>query len=452
MTSEDSGRFDRVLLEAALPAAEPPPGFADRVLAAAHQRDVKPTRVGRWVALSAVVAVAATVLVFFGLEHFAFPALGGSGEMEAAGREEVRLGGRGVAVAEPGSALGWHVDRRGAARIEQKRGNVFYRVERGGPFVVTTEAGEIEVKGTCFRVEVEPMSWKHGFLGAAGGATLATVIVTVYEGHVAVRNAHGATEVTAGGRVGLTAESPPSAALAVAGDAKAAAVLAGAPPDTATRDDLLTRDAVHRQQISALESQVKELARLRVTPGKPDEGKREGRRITKFSNFTKDELLDMAKNCEVRGDLPAFGEDGESIDRGGSSQLGLSPQDLATYKGVLAAEQQKYAAAVHALYQEVTGEHGDNLEVQTLITELQGKLGRNNMYEARVRLSQERAGLAPPLDPAQQPPGYRLLSLLMGEGDVVEQAVAQQLGPDKARTLREHGSHGSMAMSGCKDR
>jgi len=29
-------------------------------------------------------------------------------------------------------------------------------------------------------------------------------------------------------------------------------------------------------------------------------------------------------------------------------------------------------------------ERGDNLEVQTLITELQGKLSRNNMYEARV--------------------------------------------------------------------
>ena len=46
---------------------------------------------------------------------------------------------------------------------------MFYRVDPGGPFTVTTPAGEVHVTGTCFRVEVLPMKpSKQGLLGAAG--------------------------------------------------------------------------------------------------------------------------------------------------------------------------------------------------------------------------------------------------------------------------------------------
>src|SRR5262249_28507632 len=135
MTSEDSGRFDRVLLEAALPAAEPTAGFADRVI---EGIDRKPQRARRWpMLLAAAAGVAATVLVFFALR----PSLGGSGRIEAAERQQVELGGRGIAVAERGSALEWRVARSGAARVEQSQGSVFYRVERGEPFIVATPAG-----------------------------------------------------------------------------------------------------------------------------------------------------------------------------------------------------------------------------------------------------------------------------------------------------------------------
>ena len=82
------------------------------------------------------------------------------------------------------------------------------------------------------------MAIKQGMIGAGVGAALAaTVVVTVYEGRVQVKNAHGSTEVNAGGSVGASADQAPSAALAaVGGDAKKAAALAGAPPESATRD------------------------------------------------------------------------------------------------------------------------------------------------------------------------------------------------------------------------
>jgi hypothetical protein len=293
------------------------------------------------------------------------------------------------------------------------------------------------------------MSLKHAIVGATAGAALATVVVTVYEGRVAVRNAHGATEIGAGGKVGLTSDSPPSAALAVAGDPQKAAQLAGAPPDSATRDDLLTRDAVHRQQIAALENQVKELSKVRVATSTPD--KRELRGEKKFSGFTKDELLEMAKNCEVRADLPNFGgADTDRFDPRDVNRYGFSQSDIDAYNKVLVDEKQKFSAAMHAIYQEVIGDRGDNLELRTLMDEIEGKLGRKDMSDARARISQERAGLVQPLDPAQQTPGYKLLKLLTSEGDQLEQGLAQQLGPDKAQLMREAGAGARMIMNGCE--
>jgi hypothetical protein len=443
MKPEDSGRFDRALLEDALPAAEPPAGFADRVIGGI---DAQPARKPWPMALSAAGGVAATVLLFFALGNH--HTLGGAGRVDVGAREEVALGGRGIAVAEEGSAFEWRVGKDGAARVDQQQGNVFYRVERGEPFIVQTPAGEVQVKGTCFRVEVMPMSLKHALVGATAGAALATVVVTVYEGRVAVRNAHGATEIGAGGRVGITSDNAPSAALAVAGDPQKAAQLAGAPPDNATRDDLLTRDAVHRQQIAALENQVKELSKVRVTAG-PQE-KHGGPHEKKFSGLTKDELVDMAKNCEIRADLPNFGgADTDRFNPEDVSRNGFSQSDIDAYNKVVADEKQKFSAAMHSIYQEVIGDRGDNLELRTLMDEVEGKIGRKDMSDARTRVSQERAGLVPPLDPSQQTPGYKLLKLLTSEGDQIEQALAQQVGPDKARLMRDAGASSRMIMNGC---
>src|SRR4029079_5784500 len=87
-------------------------------------------------------------------------------------RTTTRIGARGVAVVEPASDLTWNVDDRGAARVDQRTGNVFYRVEHGAPFIVHTPAGDIRVTGTCFRIEVDSMNTKQkmiasGLTGAA---------------------------------------------------------------------------------------------------------------------------------------------------------------------------------------------------------------------------------------------------------------------------------------------
>src|SRR5204863_4818622 len=94
-------------------------------------------------------------------------------------------GGRAVAVVEAGAELAWTAEADGV-RIDQPRGDVFYRVEHGGPLRVVTPAGEVQVTGTCFRVMLES--------AAAGSAAL----VDVLEGSVRVRSGERALPLRAG--------------------------------------------------------------------------------------------------------------------------------------------------------------------------------------------------------------------------------------------------------------
>lgn len=111
-----------------------------------------------------------------------------TGQLVADSRTTVDIGERGVAVAEPGAELSWSVDRQGSARVEQLRGDVFYRVDRARSFVVHTPAGNVAVIGTCFRVAIDQRD--------------ANVVVTVYEGSVLFADKSGGTaRVDAGGSI-----------------------------------------------------------------------------------------------------------------------------------------------------------------------------------------------------------------------------------------------------------
>ena len=117
---------------------------------------------------------------------------------------ELSLGGRGVAVTEGPTSLEWSVGWSGAAVIRQKTGSVFYRVEPGARFEVLTPAGTVRVRGTCFRVEVNPMSIKATALSMMGSAAVASAAtVMVYEGAVEVDSGAETKAVKAGNQVVL---------------------------------------------------------------------------------------------------------------------------------------------------------------------------------------------------------------------------------------------------------
>ena len=156
---------------------EPPPGFAERVVGEVRREEdrARSRRRSRraGIATAAVLAMAATaVLVITPARRLTTPSsANASGSAIAADRIEIPLGARAIAVLEPGAEVKWNGDD-----IDQLHGNVFYRVEPGAKFRVHTRAGDVTVKGTCFRVKVREESemnardLKVGAVGVAIGA------------------------------------------------------------------------------------------------------------------------------------------------------------------------------------------------------------------------------------------------------------------------------------------
>src|SRR5438105_8541579 len=108
-------------------APEPPAGFADRVMAArdANAQKSPSRRLRALLGAALLVGSAAAWLL-------AARAGDAAGEADFDARASLKIGGRGVAVAEAGARLSYRV-HRGEAQVEQTVGDVFYRVEHGGP-------------------------------------------------------------------------------------------------------------------------------------------------------------------------------------------------------------------------------------------------------------------------------------------------------------------------------
>jgi ferric-dicitrate binding protein FerR (iron transport regulator) len=160
---------------------EPRSGFGERVVALAleEQAPTGRSRAGRVLAGLLVAAAFAAALAFGAIRQ----RQAARGDVAAEARREVHVGARAVAVLEPGAHVRWDGDA-----ILQDRGDVFWRVEPGARFAVRTPAGEVAVKGTCFRVKV---------LAGAAAAGVAIAVV-VYEGKVGVSRAGTHVDLAAG--------------------------------------------------------------------------------------------------------------------------------------------------------------------------------------------------------------------------------------------------------------
>jgi hypothetical protein len=189
-----------------------PTGIEDRLWQRMHA--AKPRRSRRWRlgAGAAAVGGAASIAWFV---IAGSPAIVRSGAAKTAERTTLSVG-KATLVAEPGTTLTWTFSDHGV-RVEQRSGNVFYRVEPGQPFVVVTDVGELSALGTCFRVEVSSMKLpRQGLVGGAIGAVVtAGVFVAVFEGKVSLANDRGRVEIEAGqsaqiASVGDTKAGPPA--------------------------------------------------------------------------------------------------------------------------------------------------------------------------------------------------------------------------------------------------
>jgi hypothetical protein len=456
-----------------LPVGDPPAGFVDQVLAArraeqaaAVDRLLESSRAPRrrrplLLAGFVAVIVAATIGLFVLTRNQATPASLAGGADSVDERRSLAIGERAVAVAEPGAGLSWKLSADGGALVEQKYGSVFYRVDHGGLFVVDTPAGQVQVLGTCFRVEVDPMNpLLKSVVSAGAGAIVATaVVVTVYEGKVRVSNASGVLDVRPGESASLRdGQAParldtPSAPVASAGPS---AALLAAPPADVTREQLLVRDGQQREQLATLDGRVRQLEAEKAAlaskkPGGPDEP-REGRH--KVHGFTPEEWAEMAEKCEVRFDLPQFGLNPPKIPARQAAAMGISDDQRIAMESVLGRMNSQYMSTVRGLYVEVTGDTAgaDNLEPLAMVNEMEHKSPPGSSSAARKRVALERAGkVAPPADPQAGPAIERLMRYVLGVSDDTERELAAVVGAEKAAVLRDKGFGHRSAISGCND-
>jgi hypothetical protein len=212
--------MNRSELERAWPAAEPPPGFADRVLDHVQRGPLPPepasrraswlerltTPRARWLALPAVVLALAGLFLLWPTPTVR------EGDVIAAEPRVVSIGERVVAELSSGA-------------------QVTYRVVPGERFRVQTPHGSVAVLGTVFRVVVagrdavegEPMK-KHWAMAGAGVTLGALLFVSVDRGSVSLSKGERELVLDAGqsGSIGpdgvprleAAAPIPPAAARA----------------------------------------------------------------------------------------------------------------------------------------------------------------------------------------------------------------------------------------------
>jgi len=427
----------------------PPAGFAERVVAArpapadATSARARRRRMAAW----AVAAAVAGSLVAYGAFGTHAGTHASHGRLAPSARTTATLGDRGVAVAEPSADLRWDITPDGAVDVTQRAGDVFYRVDHGGPLVVHTPAGDIHVTGTCFRVEVPMNKASQMILAGAVGAAVATgVVITVYEGRVVADTRSAHTELLPGTRTVL---APHGHTLVAAAHA--------AYPDPVTRPPEPALDLEHatrEQLVARLSEQAQELAKLRAHGGAGpgggllafDSKSADGR---PWFDPSADTLKAWAAECRVRSDEPDF----DHPPLVGDSR-GITADEMPEYRAAVADVQAQFRAVVRTLYIQATGDTAgaDTLSLDAMTTEINDKAAPGAAQAVMQRVAQERAGLAtPPADTSHASPVEQLIRAQLGLGDATQAAMAKRLGPDRAAAIRGDAWPRHKELAGCPD-
>lgn len=428
---------------------DPPEDLTERALA---RRDAPGRRRPFWVGVAVTVAF---VVAAVGLGSLRSPPVAGA--FVATERRTEKLGTRAVVVMEPGASLSFS-KRGGAYDVTQETGDVFYRVDQGGSFVVRSPAGTVNVVGTCFRVEVTTMKSKTaGATGAALGALVtSTVLVTVYEGKVVTASPKGETTLTAGEVAELTRDAAPrrlspepTSRAAAAG--RAATLDEGVGPADAAEgaEGTVALQRAHEALQKEKASLEAEVARLEA-----ELDAERSANPTKTYDLDEPTLRRMAKRCELRWDIPSLGPKPPTIATKDLEKLELSEEEREVIDRKLAESHQRLGTAIRRAYGEITGDSNTgSMALEAMFAEARDKTPREEVQRVFQRLAQERAQLlAPPPEGAVLTPFEQMLRSVTSEGDRLERTLAAELGPGTARRLRDlHGGWNSRSRSshGC---
>ncbi len=420
---------------------EPSPGFTDRVMNTIEsEKNVvrwadRPKR-RTWLYVAApTFAVAAAIAVYgFGMRE-------SSGEAIAKDvRTEVRIGSRAVAVLEPGAKLSWK-----GSLVDQSAGDVFYRVERGDGFRVHTAAGDVDVLGTCFRVNVKESDmakrdWKMGGLGAAVASAL---LVGVYEGKVAVSHASERVTLSAGEHAEVTeANGVVRSGGGVALGGKDGVSATEDPLEGANRN-LVDTVSAYRKRLEALEGQKKTLEeRLLVAEKDLDREKRGGDGAKGKSEFdlSQEDLVALAKEGTIKYMAPCA-KKGYRPEPEVLNKMGLAPQDAETIEAAYKKVNEWREARMRPACVEAIGksELTERVPVDGCMHLLSDVLGEANGTERRDQqqlAADIRAGLKPmPRAGEKVPPLTQMMLAATGASKVLEDELAKTFGPDEAHRI-----------------
>ncbi|MBL4686333.1 MAG: FecR domain-containing protein [Nannocystaceae bacterium] len=363
------------------------------------------------------------------------------GRVDTRSRTTVSMASRGVAVAEAGTSLEWRVDSDGDASIEQRSGNVFFRVEPGGAFVVHTPAGTVTATGTSFEVKIE----KSMLVSALGGGVLAaSVVVVVYEGEVVAANQHGTVEVTAGEQARLAVDGVPR--LDDSPRPQAVASVQGKPTVAPAEHARVDR------RIRELQAQLREARADNRNEADDDDDSYWLDLRAELFEPTQAGLLDAAKECRVGWASPEPNAHGDprAVDDRTADEIGLEPKERAVINKIQGELNVDIIRKVRALYVESTqdDEGVATLSFSAMVSEIKDKTPLGQVTQIRREVAEARAGLLNP-SPEDLPPYARLLGARMDHAAEYHQRVMKELGADRAREVRQQLQLSFHTASGC---
>ncbi len=392
-------------LEAAWEVDEPSPEFASRVVAAAmREPKARPASWRRYaIAAGAVAAAAVAVLVAWprGRSHT-------TGDVTASERAEIAIGDRAVAVLEPGAHVRWDGDR-----VEQERGNVFYRVERGATFTVHTPSAEAQVLGTCFRISIEQeteMKRRDMASGAIGAVAAAVVIVGVYEGKVRVSHADQGVTVHAG-----------ESAVADRTGVRTTTAIAKTPPAAPSARS----EAEVRARLADLEKE-KALLESELTAAYDAVGK-------SSYDLTPQDWAELAERGELRYQYPCFQQGGFRPNEKQLSSLGLPPEAADTIQRAYDNSNKRFAASMRPICAQFAGKPAADADMGDCIGKLFQAVFANDPKAAFKQIAEIRAGKRTEADAST--PEMKMLLVFTSGMAPFEAELAKTFGAEEAHRI-----------------
>jgi hypothetical protein len=422
---------------------EPSHDFADRVLArvrgetSVSPREARPRLLARATGVGALVIAAAAIVLAIAWRDRSAPA---RGDAVAADRVEVRIGHRALAVLERGAHVSWN-----GADVNQAAGDVFYRVEPGGSFDVHTPAGDVHVLGTCFRVQVEEweatMNGRDLKAGVAGAALSAAVLVSVYEGRVALSHASETATLTAG-QSARAGGNGGSITRSTGAEANGPTGAEGADPLVAANANLADTVRDYKRRLEAIEAQKATLDRkLAEAEHKLAAAQNDGQAAPAKSPYdlSPDDWKEMAKEGKVISRMPCASPASWTPTAAQLAKDGLPPGDAQAIHDAREQSYQRVWSVVAPLCTQAL--HGDAKIAETLgpvtCTALVADVARannENTAEELRAVAEMRAGLRA-YDPKALGGYGQILYVESGEVSAMEAQLTQAIGPDDARAF-----------------